>query len=150
MAKRVDEREPTQTSLEVYDNCLKLSDHILSVCKPKEKNINNKHIPKRNLGLGRMLTELVVDLGADIIEANTTYVGVNLNVEDRKKNYRKRIGLQEHAKSTTYRMEHIIRVLHFNAPFADSTITYMMQLLVETRQLLIGWKEKDMREAKSL
>lgn len=33
MAQRVDERTPTRTELEAYNKCLKLNDHVLSVCK---------------------------------------------------------------------------------------------------------------------
>lgn len=143
MSMRVDQRSPTLVELEVYNKCLKLTDHTLSVCKVKENKTNNKHIVKRQLRMGQMLVELVVQIGADIIEANNKYVGGNLNNEDRQRHYKERLLLQEHAKSLTYRMEHIIRVLHFNRPFADSTITYWITLLVDTRNLLIKWKEKD-------
>ena len=42
MSMRVDERTPTLVELEVYNKCLKLSDHTFGVCKVKEKNANNK------------------------------------------------------------------------------------------------------------
>lgn len=146
MSQRTDERDPTRIELECYNKLLKLSDHTLSVCKPKDKNVNNKHIAKRHASIGHKLEDIVIDMGADILEANEIYVNSNLNVDTRKKNYRERIKLQNHAKQLTYRMEHIIRILHYNRPFADSTITYWMNLLVETRQLIKAWRDSDIRE----
>ena len=150
MAQRVDERDPTRVELDAYNKLLKLNDHILSVCKPKEKNVNNHHIPKRNVGLGRMLMEAVVDCGSDILEANMIYVGSNLDEKNRLENYDNRIRIQEHAIRLTYRMEHILRVLHFDKPFAESTIKTAMDLLCETRSLLEGWKESDVKMSKKL
>lgn len=150
MSLRVDERKPKQIYLEAYDKALKLTDHVMSVCKPKDKNINTKHIPKRNAGLGRQLMEAAIELGADILEANNIYVGSNQDTEVRIRNYEDRIRLEENAKRLTYRMEHIFRVLHFDRPFAESTSHYMMDLLCETRDLLIGWKESEIRAVKAL
>lgn len=150
MAQRVDERTPTRTELEAYNKALKLNDHVLSVCKPKEKNVNNHHIPKRNLGIARQLMESCVELGADILEANEIYVGPNLNTEQRLENYAERIRTQDHARRLTYRMEHIFRVLYFDKPFAESTTKMMMDLLCETRALLIKWKESDVRDSRKL
>ena len=127
MSQRTDEREKTEVSLDCYNKFLKLSEHTLSVCKPKDKNVNTKHIAKRQVTLGHKLEDLVVDIGADILEANEIYVNANLNAEQRKKNYADRIVLQEHAKRLTYRMENIIRILHFDRPFADSTISYAIK-----------------------
>ncbi len=143
MSLRVDERKPTLTELDVYAKCLKLTDHTLSVCKVKEKKTNTHHIVKRQLKLGYKLIDLCIDIGANIIEANNIYIGENINVESRIDNLNARIKLQDEAKRLTYRMEHIIRVMHFNRPFADSTLTYWVSLLLETRNLLIKWKEKD-------
>ena len=150
MAQRLDEREPTLTDLDVYNKLLKLSDHTISVCKPKDKNVNNKHIPKRFTNIGNMLIEYVVTIGADIIEANELFVGENLNREARIANYRRRVWLQEDAKSLTFRMEHLIRTLHTHSPFADSTITYWMALLTETRSLLTKWRDRDLRNLNRL
>lgn len=150
MSQRVDERKPTAVELDVYNKCLKLTDHTLSVCKVKDERTNTKHILKRQLKLGQELIDIVIDIGADILQANNIYVGGTLNLEDRIENYKYRIKIQNHAKSLTYRMEHIIRVLHFNRPFADSTITYWFSLLYETRNLLIGWKEKDTNNYREL
>ena len=145
MSQRTDERESTRVELDAYNKALKLSDHTLSVCKPKETNVNNKHIAKRHISLGHKLEDLVVEIGADVLEANEIYVNSNLNVETRKKNLRDRIKLQNHALKQTYRMEHIIRTLHYNRPFADSTITYWMNLLVETRKLIKAWRDGDIK-----
>lgn len=150
MAQRTDQRDPTRIELDVYNKCLKLSDHVMSVCKPKDKNVNNKHIPKRNAGLGRQLMDCVVEMGADILEANLIYVGNNLPAERRLEHYKERIKLQEHARRLTYRMEHIFRVLHFDRPFAESTNKYMMDLLTETRDLLTKWYDSDQNEARRL
>lgn len=139
-----------RVELNCYDKALKLSDHILSVCKPKEKNVNNKHIPKRHIGLGRMMTEIAVEIGAYILEANEIYVGSNLDVDMRKANYKERIKLQQEAKRKTYRIEHIFRTLHFDHPFAESTAHYMMNLIMELRELLTGWREADIKELKKL
>lgn len=148
--QRTDQRSPTRVELDCYNKVLKLSDHIMSVSKPKDKNVNTKHIPKRNLGLGRQLMEDAVELGADILEANEIYVGTNLDPEQRLQNYKDRIELQDHAKRLTYRIEHIFRILHFDRPFAESTSSYMMDLLCESRKLIIAWRESDMRAAKQL
>lgn len=143
MSLRVDERQETLAELDVYNKCLKLTDHTLSVCKVKENKTNNKHIVKRQLKLGYKLIDMAVEIGANILEANNIYVGKNTSKENRIKNYYARIELQDGAKRLTYRMEHTIRVLHFNRPFAESTINYWVDLLMETRNLLIKWKEKD-------
>lgn len=94
--------------------------------------------------------EDAVELGADILEANEIYVGTNLDPEQRLQNYKDRIELQDHAKRLTYRIEHIFRILHFDRPFAESTSSYMMDLLCESRKLIIAWRESDMRAAKQL
>lgn len=150
MAQRVDQRDPTRAELDAYNKCLKLSSHVMSVCKPRENKPNNHHIPKRNLILGRLLMEAVVDLGADILDANMVYVGGNLAKEDRLRNYRTRIGLQDHAKRLTFRMEHIIRILNEDHPFAESTLKYMVDLLCETRNLISAWRESDIKASKQL
>lgn len=151
MAQRVDERDPTKVELDCYNKILKLNDHVMSVCKPKDKNVNNHHIPKKNIGIGKMLMEACVECGADILEANENfYVGKNLDKKSRLDNYEERIKLQKHAIRLTYRMEHIIRVLHFNQPFAESTIKYLMDLLCEARVLLINWRDSDIKTSKQL
>lgn len=151
MAQRKDERNPTRTELEAYNKVLKLSEHVKSVSKPKEPKPNNHHIPKRNAGLGKMMMDCVVEMGADILEANTGYyVGNNIPVEERIENYRERIKLQEHAKRLTFRLEHIFRILHYDDPFAESTTKYMMDLITETRDLLTNWRESELKEVKRL
>lgn len=150
MAQRTDQRKQTRPELEVYTKALKLSDHILSVCKPKEKNVNTKHIPKRNIGIARLMMEAAIELGADILEANEIYVSSQQDKENRIENYEERIQLQNHAKRLTYRIEHIYRILNADRPFADSTNSYMMDLICETRNLLIGWKESDVRALKKI
>ena len=151
MSQRVDERFPTLSKLKVYDKCLKLTDHTLNVCKIKDNGNNTKkHLVKRQSKIGQYLIEIVIQVGADILEANNKYVEKNLNKDDQIRNYKKRLELEEHAKSLTYRMEHIIRVLHFNRPFDESTIGYWIELLMETRELLIKWKESDYSSLKEL
>lgn len=151
MAQRVDERDPTRVELDCYNKILKLNDHVMSVCKPKEKNVNNHHIPKRNAGIGKQLMEACVECGADILEANENfYVGKNFDIESRLENYEERIKLQKHAIRLTYRMEHIVRVLHFNKPFAESTIKYLMDLLCEARTMLVAWRDSEIKMTKQL
>lgn len=150
MAQRVDQRVPTSVNLDCYNKALKLSDHVMSVCKPKDKNVNTHHIPKKNLGLGRQLMDVVVEMGADILEANEIYVGANIGKEAQLEARKERLKLQDHAKRLTYRAEHIFRILHFDRSFADSTSGYMMDLLMETRAMITKWRESELREMKKL
>lgn len=143
MAQRTDQRKSTRIDLECYQKCIKLTNHTLSVCKVKEKQTNSKHIVKRQLKLGQMLIDSVVEMGANIIQANEMFVGANLNINERIVNFQTRLRLQHEAISLSYRMEHIIRVLNDDRPFADSTLTYWVMLLVETRNLLVKWKDSD-------
>ena len=145
MSQRVDQRAETKIELLCYDKALKLSDFTLSVCKPKDKNVNTKHIAKRQKVIGDLLIQSVVELGADILEANQVYVGDNLPAEDLLRHLEQRIALQENAKRQTFRMEHMMRTLHFDRPFADSTITYWTELLVETRDSISKWRASDVR-----
>ena len=151
MSLRVDQRADTLPELEVYSKCIKLTSHTMSVCKIKENgSTNNKHLVKRQIKVGEMLVNIVIQIGTNILEANNKYVKENLNLKDRLQNYEKRLELQEEAKSLTYKVEHIIRVLHFDRPFADSTLTYWMELLTETRNLLVKWKQNDYSNYKKL
>lgn len=151
MSQRVDQRDPTRIELDCYNKILKLNDHVMSVCKPKDKNVNNHHIPKKNISIGKILMDSCVECGADILEANEGYyVGKNLEPITRLKNYQERISLQKHAIRLTYRMEHIIRVLHFDKPFAESTIKYMMDLLCELRAGLVSWRDSETDVSKQL
>lgn len=150
MSQRVDERDPTRIDLDCYNKVLELTDHVISVCKQKDKNVNNKHIPKKNASIGKILMDAAVEIGADILEANEIYVGSNLHPELLKKHYTQRRDLQEHAIRMSYRVEHVFRVLHFDTPFAPSTNRYMMKLLTETRKVLIAWRDSDFNKAKQL
>lgn len=150
MAQRTDQRSPTKVDLLCYQKSVELTAHILSVCKPKDKNTNNKHIPKRNVGIGRQMMECAIDLGADILEADNIYVGTNIPVEDRIENYKERIKLQNHARRMTMRIEHIFSTLYYDKPFAESTTKYMMDLIEETRELLVKWKQSDLNQLKRL
>lgn len=150
MSKRVDEREQTLVCFDVYQKLLNLSDFTFSVCKPKEKNVNNKHIPKRLISVGNMAIETVTEIGALILEANDKYVGKNIDIETRIVRYQRRIETEELTKSLTYRLEHIIRTLHKQCEFADSTITYWIGLLVDTRRLIVAWRDSDMAELNAL
>lgn len=146
LSQRVDQRQETLVSLATYQKLLKLSQHTYNVCKVKENKSNRKHIIKRQLKTGQQLIDIVNEIGAYILEANNIYVGSNLDKEYLAYNYKRRIKLEDNAKSLTFRMEHLIRVLHFNRPFADSTITYWVKLLVETRQLLTKWRDSEVKK----
>lgn len=122
----------------------------MSVCKPKDKNVNNHHIPKRNVGIGKMLMEAAIELGADILDADTIPVGANMPDESKIKNYKERIKLQGHARRLTFRIEHIFRILYEDKPFAESTTKYMMDLICETRKLIVAWRNSDIKELKRL
>lgn len=148
--QRADERAPSLANLEVYQKNLQLCEHACSVCKPRDKKPNNHHIPKRFVRLGDELMSLCVDIGADIIEANEVYVGRNIPEDELIENYKDRLKLQYKAKRKTYRIEHISRVLHYQVEFADSTITYLIQLIYEQRQLLIAWYEADKARYRSI
>ena len=146
MALRIDQRTPTACSLDAYNKLLLLSDHVMSVAKPKEPKPNNKHIPKRFVNIANKMVDCIIDMGADILEANEIYVGANLEKETLKNRYADRIELEETAKRKSFRLEHIFRMLHFDVEFADSTATYMMQLITEERSLLVKWIERAMKE----
>ena len=150
MSQRTDERTPKRVELETYDKILKLSAHVMSVCKPKENKPNNKHIPKRNASVGKMLLDCCVEMGCDVLEANTIYVGANLNRAERIQNYLDRIELQTHARRLTFRMEHIFRMLFQDNPFAESTTKYMLELICEVRGLLTAWRDADIKVSRSL
>ena len=145
MSRRVDQRYPKDIDLDAYDNILELTRHLLSVCKPKEnKDNSNKHIPKRYVHIAKTIENLVLDIGADIIEANCEYdVRKNVEVNQRARNYESRINLWAHARSLTFRLEHVIRVMHYTHQFADSTLTYTMRFLVAVRDGLNGLVRKE-------
>lgn len=79
MALRVDQRTPTACSLDAYNKLLLLSNHVMSVAKPKEPKPNNKHVPKRLVNIANKMVDCIIDMGADILEANEIYVGTNLD-----------------------------------------------------------------------
>ena len=150
MALRIDQRTPTACSLDAYNKLLLLSDHVMSVAKPKKPKPNNKHIPKRFVNIANKMVDCIIDMGADILEANEIYVGANLDKETLKNRYADRIELEETAKRKSFRLEHIFRMLHFDVEFADSTATYMMQLITEERSLLVKWIESEKRAMKEI
>ena len=150
MALRIDQRTPTACSLDAYNKLLLLSDHVMSVAKPKEPKPNNKHIPERFVNIANKMVDCIIDMGADILEANEIYVGANLDKETLKNRYADRIELEETAKRKSFRLEHIFRMLHFDVEFADSTATYMMQLITEERSLLVKWIESEKRAMKEI
>ena len=150
MALSIDQRTPTACSLDAYNKLLLLSDHVMSVAKPKEPKPNNKHIPKRFVNIANKMVDCIIDMGADILEANEIYVGANLDKETLKNRYADRIELEETAKRKSFRLEHIFRMLHFDVEFADSTATYMMQLITEERSLLVKWIESEKRAMKEI
>lgn len=150
MSQRTDRRAQTKANLAVYTKATKLAEHIMSICKPKDKNVNNHHIPKKNVVIGKLLMEAAVELGADILEANDVYVGTNLEASARIDGYRERERLQKHGKRMLSRAEFILDVLHHDRPFAESTLSYAVDLLCETRELLNAWREADKKTARSL
>ena len=148
-----EKRTPTNVELDAYNKLLKLTDYSMSVCKPKQKrdekgilHDNNHHVPQRYNQIGEFIVKTLIGIGAIVLEANGYYVGNNLNREERMMNFNERIRLQRAAIAQTYRIEHCIRVLHFHKPFADSTISYWIYLLVETRKSLVSWKDATARK----
>ena len=150
MAIRKDQRQPTSVQLDAYNKALKLSDHVMSVCKPRDEKPNNRHIARHHAAVAHLMETACIEMGADILEANFIYVGANLDNETRAANYRERMRLQDSAKRQTFRIEHIFRMLNEVRPFADSTVDYMMGLIVETRDLLTRWRESDAAALKNL
>jgi len=151
MAVRTDERTPTRSELDAYNKAKKLTAHVMSVAKPKDKNVNNKHIPKRFANVGKMLVADAISIGADILEANKGYyVGENLDKETLLENYAQRIGLEQRALRFTFRLEHIYCVLNDEVHFAESTNKYMIDLIDELRAVLVKWIRSEKRKAKSL
>lgn len=151
MSVRIDQRRPTRPELDAYNKAKKLTAHVLSVAKPKDENVNNKHIPKRFVNIGKLMTEIVIEMGADILEANKGYyVGTNLGTETLIAHYESRIRLEERALKLTFRLEHIYCVLNDTVHFAESTNKYMMDLIDEQRAVLSNWIRSEKRKAKSL
>lgn len=148
-----EKRTPTKVELDAYNKLLELTDYSMSVCKPKQKkdnngvlHDNNHHVPKRYGQIGEYIVKTIIEIGATVLESNDYYVGNNLNKEERLTNYNERIKLQRKAIAKTYQVEHCIRVLHFHKPFADSTISYWIHLLVESRKSMVSWKDATIRK----
>lgn len=151
MSQRVEQRVPTAYELDAYSKCLLLTEFTFGVCKARDKGgENHKHIPKRFGSLARQMESLVTAMGANILEANEIYIRENLEKSDRIRNYIRRLELQRHAISLSYQLEHYMRVLHAAINFAESTISHWMELMWETRRLLIAWRDKDARNLRSL
>ena len=151
MSQRVEQRVPTAYELDAYTKCLDLTEFTFGVCKARDKNgENHKHIPKRFGSIARQIEFLMTDMGADILKANMLYVKDNLNTEERVRHYKRRLELQGKAVSVSYRLEHYMRVLHRQIEFADSTLSHWMELMWETRRLLIAWREKETKTLRSL
>jgi hypothetical protein len=156
MAQRTDERTPTKDELKAYECALELAAFTWSASKPKRKrdkkgneHDSNKHVPMRYSELGKELVKLSTDIGALVLEANVGYyVGKNLNQTDRGKNYIKRIELEQDAYALTFRMEHIVRLLHERRPFADSTFTHWLVLICTVRGKIKAWRDSEKRELK--
>lgn len=150
-------RTPTRVDLESYNKILELATYSMSVCKPKQKKDSRgvtrdspHHVPMRYAKIGDLINTTITEIGAMILEANAIYVNSNLNAADRKANYDERIRLQTIAIALTYRVEHCIRVLHDHRPFADSTITWWMHLLVDARKSTVAWKDSDVRKRRDI
>jgi len=151
MSVRVDQRRDPRPELDAYNKAIKLSSHVMSVAKPKEEKPNNHHIPKRMANIGKMMVDLTLDIGADILEANEGYyVGSNVPIKTLIKRYEDRVELEEHALKMTFRLEHIYRVLNDNHRLAESTNKYMMDLIDELRAVLTKWIRSEKTKATSL
>lgn len=150
MSQRLDERCPTSIDLDCYNKLLALSDHTFSVCKPKDKNMNNHHVPKRLINIANRLIDTVVDIGALLLQALATPIDNNIVIEQRIRNYQDRLNMQMNAYTMTFQFEHIIRMLNSENPFADSTFTHWLKLLVETRDSIEEWYKGDYRSFKKL
>lgn len=157
MAQRENQRAPTRLELDAYNKILALAKYSMEVCKPKQKkdkqgnfHDSKHHIPMRYSKIGDYINTTIMEFGAEILEANELYVGGNLNAEDRKQNIDRRIRLQTNAIAKTYKTEHCIRVLHEHRPFADSTITYWIYLLVTARDSMKKWKDSDVKMRRKL
>lgn len=146
MSQRVDQRSPTDVNLDAYNKVLNLTKVTFHICKTKDKNINNHHVSKKNIPIANIAIQTVINMGSFILEANSIYVGFNANTESKINNYRKRINLQESALGLTFQLEHIIRALHDDSPFANSTLTDWIGNLVETRKSINAWLKSDKRE----
>lgn len=129
----------TAVELNTYNKILDLSTYSMSVCKPKQRKDNkgvlhddSHHVPKRYSYIGDSIMNDIAEIGAMVLEANAYYVKANLNEQDRKENYNKRIELQTVAYPKTFHIEHYIRLLNDHEPFADSTIWHTDTLSMRT------------------
>ena len=119
-------------------------DRNMEVSEPVKNSTDKKRTDTvKNIKENNMKNFTALKLYENIIQANEMFVGANLNINERIVNFQTRLRLQHEAISLSYRMEHIIRVLNDDRPFADSTLTYWVMLLVETRNLLVKWKDSD-------
>ena len=150
MSLRQDQRVKKMAELKAYDTVLDLSTYTIQVCKPKDKKPNGHHIVKRYIHLGKEIETAVIEIGANVLEANQIYVGANLNTDGRIQNYIRRIALEEKAKSLTFRVEHIIRILHSEQPFSENTLVYWIALLCEAREALSEWIESERKRLSAL
>ena len=157
MSQLEDKRTPTKVDLDAYNKILILSTYSMGVCKPKQRkdkkgnfHDSNKHIPMRYSKIGEYIIKTIIEFGAIILDANSYYVGGNLNKNDRLNNYNNRIELQTKAIARTYEVEHCIRMLHEHRPFAESTINWWIYLLVDARKSMIAWKESDVKIRRTL
>lgn len=150
MAVRVDQRVPTAAALDAYNHVLLLSQQIMSIAKPKEPKPNNKHIPKRLVNFANKMVDCVIDIGADVIEANEIYVSPSLDRITRAKHYADRIALQYRAVRTTFRLEHIFRMLQYEVELSENTAAYTIRRILEVRRLILKWQASDKRRLNEL
>lgn len=150
MSQRKDQRAPTSVDLEAYNQVLHLSEVTMRICKVKEKNCNNHHVAKRYVPIANLAMESTIQMGALILDANDLYVGSRADIDTRIRHYHKRIEMQEQALGLTYRLEHIIRILHDANNFANSTLTDWVSALVSTRDSIKAWSNSDNRELRKL
>lgn len=155
MSQRVDERVKTKENLDAYTKVLELTKYSMEVCKPKTKKNSdgttresNHHIPARYSALGTRVIDTLLDMGGKILEANELYINKSLDIAERKKNLVKRLEYEKDVISKTYYIEHIVRVLNDHRKFADSTFTYWVKLIVESRRVLIAWRDSDKKALK--
>lgn len=155
--QRKDQRTPTRVDLDAYNAILKLTVYTMEACKPKSKEDkagktveNHHHVPARYSHIGEDIVREVINAGAYILEADKTYVGENIPADELRSHFRRRIELEDMALGALYRAEHMIRALHDHRPFADSTITYWVSLIVNARNLVSGLRSRDKRVSKGI
>lgn len=145
MSKRVDERGETLANLKVYQKAKDLSTITLRVCKLKadDEKENQTHLPKRFSGIARILQEDAIRIGSNILIANEIYIGPNTETDARLRGLAERFRLIEEARRLTFDIEHAIRTVNESYHLKDSTFYSYIDAILQTRKLLIAWRQSD-------